>query len=312
MSLAFTFPGQGSQSVGMLEDLANHCVEVRQTFDEASGVLGYDLWQLTCEGPKQRLDSTEYTQPAMLAAGVAVWRAWRGRGGRIPDVVAGHSLGEYCALVCAESLGFEAAVRVVERRAHCMQAAVPSGEGAIAAVLGLPDAILIEICAAEVVSTGRHVSAVNFNAPGQVVIAGHADAVARVLEVARNGGAKRAIPLPMSVPVHCALMAPAAERFGETLGETQFESPTVPIVHNVDLEMHTDPQRICEVLIEQLTHPVRWVETVRKLQSLGVDTVAEPGPGRVLTGLHRRIDRGLAVYAIHDMASLEEALGAFA
>ena len=300
MSVAFVFPGQGSQSIGMTGGLSVLHPEVRSTFDAASEVLGYDLWSLVQRGSRERLDETEQTQPAMLAAGVATWRAWRAAGGRSPDILAGHSLGEFSALVCAGSLDFVDAVSAVSARARLMQAAVPGKEGAISAVLGLDDAAVDEICA-RVRSAGEpRVWAVNYNAPGQVVIAGHAHAVARAAALATEHGARRVIPLPMSVPVHCPLMAPAASRFGEVLAGIEFRRPGLAILHNADLQPHTDPDQIRQALVRQLTQPVRWAATMEALKGRGVRTLVEAGPGRVLSGLARRGGRGLQVLSLHD------------
>ncbi|NIM26714.1 MAG: ACP S-malonyltransferase [Gammaproteobacteria bacterium] len=309
MSLAFTFPGQGSQSIGMLADLANDHPQVEETFAEASEVLGYDLWALTQDGPEARLNATEQTQPAMLAAGVAVARVWRRAGGPTPTLAAGHSLGEYSALVCADSLAFADAVSLVAARGRFMQEAVPEGQGAIAALLGLDDARVLEVCAsASDRESGSVVSAVNFNAPGQVVIAGHAGAVEKAIAMASEAGAKRAIKLPMSVPVHCELMEPARERLVAKLDATSIDAPAFPVIHNADNEAHDDPAAIRGALADQLTRPVRWVESVRALAGRGASVLVEPGPGRVLTGLGKRIDRGLKTLAVHDSTSLEQAL----
>ncbi|MCP5155164.1 MAG: ACP S-malonyltransferase [Ectothiorhodospiraceae bacterium] len=309
MPVAFTFPGQGSQSVGMLSDLAAARSVVGETFAEASEMLGYDLWALVSEGPAERLNETERTQPAMLAAGVAVWRAWHAAGGPAPAMVAGHSLGEYSALVCAGAMPFRDAVRAVAARGRFMQEAVPLGVGGIAALLGLDDAAVVEVCTAVSAELApQHVSAVNFNAPGQVVVAGHAGAVDRVLEMARERGARRAVRLPMSVPVHCVLMTPAVERLEEVLATTDIRAPAVPVVHNADLESHDDPAAIRQALTRQLVRPVRWVETVERLRARGATALIEPGPGRTLTGLHRRIAPDLEIASLHDEASLSAAL----
>ena len=312
MSVAFVFPGQGSQSIGMTGGLSLLHPEVRSTFDAASEVLGYDLWSLVQRGPRERLDETEQTQPAMLAAGVATWRAWRAAGGRSPDILAGHSLGEFSALVCAGSLDFADAVGAVSARARLMQAAVPRKEGAISAVLGLDDAAVDEICA-RVRSAGKpRVWAVNYNAPGQVVIAGHAHAVARAAALATEHGARRVIPLPMSVPVHCPLMAPAASRFSEVLAGIEFRRPGLAILHNADLQSHTHPDRIRQALVRQLTQPVRWAATMEALKGRGVRTLVEAGPGRVLSGLARRSERGLRVLSLHDENVFADVLAMFA
>ena len=308
MSVAFVFPGQGSQSLRMMEGLASRHPEVRMTFDAASELLGYDLFALVQEGPRERLDETEQTQPAMLAAGVAVWRAWRAAGGRSPDLAAGHSLGEYSALVCADSLDFAAAVRAVSARARLMQSAVPRGEGAIAAVLGLADAAVEEVCAAVRDEDSGGVWAVNYNAPGQVVIAGRSEAVARAGALARARGARRIVPLPMSVPVHCRLMAPAARRFEEVLAGIEFQPPKFAVVHNADLECHARPEKIREALVRQLVRPVKWAATLEVFKGRGVRSVMEAGPGRVLGGLARRVDRELQTLSLHDPESFDRAL----
>lgn len=309
MTLAFTFPGQGSQSIGMLADLAAGYPQVQETFAEASEVLGYDLWALSQQGPEARLNATEQTQPAMLAAGVAVARAWQTAGGPAPVLAAGHSLGEYAALVCAGSLAFADAVALVAARGRFMQEAVPEGEGAIAALLGLEDDQVVELCAS--VSdrgAGSIVSAVNFNAPGQVVIAGHAGAVAQAIALAEKSGARKAIKLPMSVPVHCELMEPARERLVAKLAGVNLSPPAFPVIHNADNRSHDDPLAIREALAQQLTEPVRWVGSVSALRARGAGVLLEPGPGRILTGLNKRIDRNLKTLAVHDSASLDKAL----
>ena len=309
MTLAFTFPGQGSQSIGMLADLAAAHPQVQETFAEASEVLGYDLWKLTQEGPESRLNATEQTQPAMLAGGVAVARVWQAAGGPMPALAAGHSLGEYAALVTAGSLAFGDAVGLVAARGHYMQDAVPQGEGAIAALIGLDDDAVLALCA-EVTdrAAGRIVSAVNFNAPGQVVIAGHAGAVETAIARAEEAGARRAVKLPMSVPVHCELMEPARERLVAKLAETEFRPPAFPVIHNADNEPRDDAAAIRDALAGQLVKPVRWVGAVTALATRGAGVLVEPGPGRVLTGLNKRIDRSLKTLAVHDGASLEKVL----
>jgi [acyl-carrier-protein] S-malonyltransferase len=282
---------------------------VEQSFAEASEVLGYDLWELSQQGPEARLNATEQTQPAMLAAGVAVARVWQAAGGPAPMVAAGHSLGEYAALVCAGSLAFADAVALVAARGRFMQDAVPEGQGAIAALLGLDDARVVELCASVTDgSAGSLVSAVNFNAPGQVVIAGHADAVEKAIALATEVGARRAIKLPMSVPVHCALMEPARERLLAKLAETRLQPPEFPVVHNADSRTHEQAAEIRDALALQLIRPVRWVESVTRLRELGATILVEPGPGRILTGLNKRIDRNLKTMAVHDSASLDKAL----
>ena len=308
---AATFPGQGSQSIGMLSDLSAAHVEVRRTFEEASQALGYDLWELVQEGPEQRLNSTEQTQPGMLAAGVAAWRCWTARGGPRPSVAAGHSLGEYSALVAFGSLAFVDAIRVVAARGRFMQEAVPEGEGGIAAIIGLDDDTVVGLCDGVSRNAGfGHVSAVNFNAPGQVAIAGTSHAVAVAIREAREAGAKRAIRLPMSVPVHCPLMTPATGRLEESLAGIRVEPPTVPILHNVDIASRSSESSIRDALAAQLASPVRWRHTVIAMRERGATTMVEFGPGRVLTGLARRIDRGIAACSVHDGKSLDAALRA--
>lgn len=309
MSLAFTFPGQGSQSIGMLAELATGHRQVEATFAEASEVLGYDLWQLAQNGPEARLNATEQTQPAMLAAGIAVARVWESAGGPVPALAAGHSLGEYAALVAAGSLSFADAVDLVAARGRFMQDAVPEGEGAIAALLGLEDEQVLDLCAAVTDrEAGSIVSAVNFNAPGQVVIAGHVGAVDEAIARAQEAGAKRAIKLPMSVPVHCELMEPARERLVAKLAETEIRAPAFPVIHNTDNDSCDDPAAIRDALAGQLVNPVRWSGSVATLAERGATVLVEPGPGRVLTGLNKRIDRSLKTMAVHDSASLDKAL----
>jgi [acyl-carrier-protein] S-malonyltransferase len=295
----------------MLVDLAAACPQVRQTFAEASEVLGYDLWELAVSGPEARLNATEQTQPAMLAAGIAAWRAWKARGGPDATIAAGHSLGEFSALVCAGAISFADAVGLVARRGRYMQEAVAEGDGGIAAILGLDDeameAVCAQVCAAR---PSELVAPVNYNAPGQVVVAGHAGAVDAAIDLARETGARRAVKLPMSVPVHCALMEPARARFVEALAGIAVNPPRIPVVHNADLRTHDSPDAIREALARQLVGPVRWADTVRRLAAEGATTLLEPGPGRVLTGLVRRIDRAMNAIALHDAASLDGALQA--
>ncbi len=304
MSLAFVFPGQGSQSVGMLAGLGEQPL-VKETFAQASEVVGFDLWELVQKGPEAELNDTANTQPAMLAAGVAIWRLWQQRGGENPVVMAGHSLGEYTALVCAGAVDFEEAVALVRERGRYMQEAVPPGEGAMAAILGLDDEQVIAIC--ERAAEGEVVAAVNFNSPGQVVVAGAAGAVSRAVDLAKEEGAKRAIVLPVSVPSHCALMRDAARRLEERLKEVTIRSPEVPVVNNVDVMAERDPEAIRDALVRQLYSPVRWVETIRCLAERGVDSLVECGPGKVLAGLNRRIDRGMKVFPVYDEDSLKNA-----
>jgi [acyl-carrier-protein] S-malonyltransferase len=306
--LAFVFPGQGSQSVGMLAELAAAYPVVGDTFAEASAALGFDLWRLVQEGPADQLNLTHNTQPAMLAAGVAVWRVWQGQGGAAPSFLAGHSLGEYTALVAAGAIDFADAVRLVAERGRLMQAAVPEGSGAMAAILGLDDDAVREACARA--AGGEVVEAVNFNSPGQVVIAGHSGAVARAIEAVKAAGAKRAVPLPVSVPSHCALMRPAAEQLAQRLAAISVRVPQVPVLHNVDAAAAPDAEAVRDRLARQLYSPVRWVETVQHLARAGVGTVVEAGPGKVLAGLVKRIDKNLEALAVLDTASLAAALEA--
>jgi [acyl-carrier-protein] S-malonyltransferase len=312
MAFAFVFPGQGSQSVGMLSALAGAEPLVQETFAEASAVLGYDLWDLCQNGPEDRLGATERTQPAMLTAGVATWRVWRKHGGGIPAAMSGHSLGEYTALVCSGALDFRTAVALVQFRGQAMQAAVPAGQGAMAAILGLDDGDVVAGCAEA--AQGEVVQAANFNSPGQVVIAGAAAAVDRAIEVLKGKGAKRAIKLPVSVPSHSALMKPAGDRLAERLKSTAFAAPQVRDIYTVDVRTHQGADSIREALVQQLVKPVRWTETVQALVAGGARVVVECGPGRVLTGLNRRIEKNkdIAMLAIEDVESLQQALQACA
>ncbi len=305
-TFAVVFPGQGSQSLGMSDALAEAFPQVKALYEEASDALGMDLWKLVHEGPKEALDRTENTQPAMLTAGVAVWRVWEAQGGPRPQVMAGHSLGEYSALVAADALAFADAVQLVAARGRFMQEAVPEGSGAMAAILGLDDETVRELCARA--AEGEVVEAVNFNAPGQVVIAGGKAAVQRAMTLAKEAGAKRALPLPVSVPSHCSLMAPAAERLAERLADVPLRPPRPPVLHNVDVASAREPEALRDKLVRQLHSPVRWVETVQAMAGQGVDAVIECGPGKVLTGLGRRIDKNLTFLPVFDPASLEKAL----
>ena len=304
--LAMVFPGQGSQSVGMLAELGAGREIVTDTFREASTVLGYDLWALTQQGPVEELNQTDRTQPAMLSAGVAVWRAWREQGGTRPALLAGHSLGEYTALVCAGALDFTDAVALVAERGRRMQAAVPAGSGAMAAILGLEDAQVVELC--QQAEEDEVVAAVNFNSPGQVVIAGSRAAVERAMALAKAAGAKRALPLPVSVPSHCSLMRPAAEAFAASLAQISLRAPEIPVLHNVDVQAHQDPDAIRAALAQQLYSPVRWVETIQAMGRRGIRHCLEMGPGKVLAGLNKRIDKELDTLAVYDSASLAAAL----
>jgi [acyl-carrier-protein] S-malonyltransferase len=311
MTFGFAFPGQGSQSVGMLAGLSpagGTEPVISDTFAEASAVLGYDLWELVAQGPAERLNSTECTQPAMLAAAIATWRMWRERGGPEPQVVTGHSLGEFSALVAAGALDFAAAVDLVRFRGRVMQEAVPAGTGAMAAILGLEDAQVIEACGEA--AQGGVVEAVNFNAPGQVVIAGAREPVERAIEAAKRRGAKRAVALPVSVPSHSSLMGAAAQRLGERLATVDFQPPRIRVVSAVDAAAHAESADLRHLLVRQLSSPVRWSDTVRALAASGARTLIECGPGKVLTALNRRIDRDLKCLALEDAQSLQSGLAA--
>ncbi|WP_273431935.1 ACP S-malonyltransferase [Chitinibacter tainanensis] len=307
MSLAFVFPGQGSQAVGMMAGWAEMPI-VKATFDEASSVLGQDLWAMVSDGPAEALNATVNTQPVMLAAGVAAWRAYQARGGAQPAVLAGHSLGEYSALVAAEVLSFGDALELVRLRAEAMQEAVPAGTGAMAAILNLADADIIAACAES--AQGEVVQAVNFNSPGQVVIAGHKAAVERACEACKARGAKRALLLPVSVPSHCDLMRPAAAKLAAKLATIELHAPVIPVLHNADVASYSNPEQIRDALVRQLYQPVRWVETVQKMVADGVDLVAECGPGKVLVGLNKRIAPELNSVALVDGAALDALLSA--
>ena len=306
MTLAFVFPGQGSQSAGMLAELAAQYPVVKDTFVEASTVLKLDLWQTVQDGPEETLNQTHITQPAMLTAGVATWRVWQARGGAMPQWMAGHSLGEYSALVCAGALDFAAAVELVALRGRYMQAAVPAGQGAMAAILGLDDAQVIDAC--KHAAQGEVVAAVNFNSPGQVVIAGQAAAVNRAMEACKAAGAKRVLPLPVSVPSHCALMKPAADQLAQRLQDMHVRKPQIPVLNNVDVAMPDAADAIRDALVRQLYNPVRWVETVQRMAGAGVTKLIECGPGKVLVGLNKRIVKDMATHALVDVASLDNAL----
>ena len=306
--LAIVFPGQGSQSVGMLADLHADFDIVKQTFAEASAALGYDLWALVANGPEADLNETHRTQPALLTASVAVWRLWQQQGGATPAYFAGHSLGEYSALVCAGVLSLSDAVKLVEKRGNYMQQAVPAGVGAMSAIIGLDDAAIAKACAEA--EQGEVVSPVNYNSPGQVVIAGHKAAVERAGELCKAAGAKRALPLPVSVPSHCALMRPAADKLASDLANLQFNNAVTPVVKNVDVAIATDAAAVKDALVRQLYSPVRWTETIEWLSAQGVTQVLELGAGKVLSGLIKRIDKELATGSVGDVASLQAALSA--
>lgn len=306
MTFAITFPGQGSQAVGMLAGvLAEHDI-VKQTFAEASRALGYDLAELVLSGPAEELNKTWRTQPALLTASVALWRLWQQQGGAQPAVMAGHSLGEYSALVCAGVLSLDDGVRLVELRGQLMQDAVPEGTGAMSAIIGLDNDTIIANC--EKAAEGEVVSAVNFNSPGQVVIAGHKAAVERANALMKESGAKRALPLPVSVPSHCALMKPAAEKLAVELQKITFNAPTIPVVNNVDVKCETAPDAIRDALVRQLYSPVQWTKTVEFMAAEGVSHLYEVGPGKVLTGLTKRIVDTLTASALNEPAAMSAAL----
>ncbi|MCG6657848.1 ACP S-malonyltransferase [Halomonas campisalis] len=304
--LALVFPGQGSQQIGMLRELAERYSVVRTTFEEAADALGYDLWQVVQEGPEEALNATACTQPALLTASVAIWRVWQELEGPRPGAMAGHSLGEYSAMVCAGVLGFADGVRLVKLRGEAMQQAVPKGQGAMAAILGLDDAVVEKVCADT--AQDEVVSAVNYNAPGQVVIAGSKAAVERAVAACQEAGAKRAMPLPVSVPSHCALMRPAAERLEAAMAALDMRSPRYTVYQNVDAQPHADVETLRTRLVEQLYQPVRWTSCVEAMAANGAEVFIECGPGKVLTGLGKRIARGTKGLAVNDPDSLEAAL----
>lgn len=307
-SLAFVFPGQGSQSVGMMTDLSAAHGEVKATFVEASEYFGRDMWSMAQEGPESLLAQTDITQPMMFVAGVAAWRAWCATTDIRPALMAGHSLGEYTAYVCSGAISLEQGTRLVKRRGELMRDACPGGQGKMAAVIGLEDEQVIAVC--EQAAGGEVVQAVNFNAPGQVVIAGHAAAVDRAVELAKEAGARKAMPLAVSVPCHSDLMRPAAEKLAEQLRATTIGQPAIPVVNNIDAEVELNPDLIREKLIAQLYSPVLWVASVKTLAATGVDTLVECGPGKVLCGMSKRVERGLSVHSLQDQAGFDSALGA--
>ena len=304
--IAVVFPGQGSQTLGMLADLAAAHPVVEETFAEASSALGYDLWQLVQQGPAEELNKTWQTQPALLAASVAIWRVWQQQNGAQPVLMAGHSLGEYSALVCAGVLDFKQAISLVELRGKLMQEAVPAGTGAMYAIIGLDNDAIAKAC--EESAQGQVVSPVNFNSPGQVVIAGNKEAVERAGAACKEAGAKRALPLPVSVPSHCALMKPAADKLAVALENVTFSAPQYSVVNNVDVKIETSPEAIRSALVRQLYSPVRWTESVEFMAAQGVEQLLEVGPSKVLTGLTKRIVDTLTAAAVNDTASLAAAL----
>lgn len=303
---AMVFPGQGSQAVGMLADLATAFPVVEETFKQASDVLGYDLWDLVQNGTAKELGQTQRTQPALLAASVAIYRVWQQKYPELkPAMMAGHSLGEYCALVCAGVLDFQDAIKLVELRGNAMQQAVPAGSGAMYAIIGLDNEAIMNACEQAQADVGEIVSAVNFNSSGQVVIAGTKTAAEKAAELCKAAGAKRVLPLAVSVPSHCALMKPAAEKLAQALQNITLNPPLVPVINNVDVAIEKDAQAIRDALVRQLYNPVRWTETVEKIAQSGVTTLYEMGPNKVLTGLTSRIVKDLTAKAVNDVASLE-------
>ena len=310
MSIAFIFPGQGSQTVGMLAGIADENPKygeiITSTFQQASDRLGIDLWTLVQNGPESELNRTKNTQPAILAASYALWQIWCSKEGVVPAVMAGHSLGEYTALVCSEALEFSDAIDLVSSRGKYMQDAVETGEGAMAAILGLDDEAVIKVCEQTAEESGRVVSAVNFNAPGQVVIAGHSDAVEQEITLAKNSGAKKAIKLAVSVPSHCSLMDSAAEKLANKLQSISIERPVIPVINNVHVTIENEGDTIRDSLVKQLSHPVRWVETINKMAAEGTKQIVECGPGKVLTGLNKRINRQMPAHAMFDTATIDK------
>jgi len=305
--LAFVFPGQGSQSVGMLAPLADEYSSIQQLFVRASDVLGYDLWALAQSGPQEQLNLTEQTQPLLLTSSVAIWQVWQSLGGSVPALMAGHSLGEYSALVCSGVIDFDAAVGLVRDRGKFMQQAVPQGVGAMSAVLGLDDQIIVSICE-DVSVDGNVVEAVNFNSPGQVVVAGNVDAVSKSAVLFKEAGAKRVAPLPVSAPFHTSLMKPAAEQLAAAIAKVEFHAPTIPIVHNVHANIESDPGKIRQLMVEQTASPVRWTQSIEFMVASGVERVVECGPGKVLSGLCRRIHKPLNAAAIEAPGALQATL----
>ena len=303
MSFSIIFPGQGSQAVGMMSKLAEQHSLVKELFVEASDVLGVDLWAMTQDGPLEALSQTENTQPALLTAGVAAWRGWQSLGGQNPSMMAGHSLGEYTALVCAGALSFSEGVALVRDRGRYMQQAVPASQGAMAAIIGLEDQVVIDVCAKT--ADGDVLQAVNFNAPGQVVIAGSAAAIERATVTMKEAGAKRALPLPVSIPAHSRLMTPASERLAERIAGMSVSLPTIPVLHNCNVKVAESAEQVAQNLVTQLDSPVRWVETVNAMHTQGVDRFIESGPGKVLGGMVKRIVKGVDVACIDNPDAFE-------
>ena len=307
-NVGFVFPGQGSQKVGMLAEAGAEYSVVIDTFQEASEAVGYDMWALVQEGEQEQLNMTETTQPVLLTSSVALWRAWQAQGGVTPSIMAGHSLGEFSALVCAGALKFTDAVQLVKQRGAFMQTAVPVGEGAMAAIIGVDDEVINNICTEVASETGNCVAAVNFNSPGQVVIAGHAGAVDVAIGKLKEAGAKRAMPLPVSAPFHTDLMRPAGEKLAEAIASIEINSPIIPVVHNVHAKTENSPERIRELLVEQIYSPVRWVSCIEQIQVQGAERLVECGPGKVLSGLNRRINKALQSFSVESPADLAAAV----
>lgn len=310
LKFAFVFPGQGSQTVGMLADMASQFNSIEETFSQASDALGYDLWALAQNGPQEKLNLTEITQPLLLTSSVAIWRVWCDEGGPQPALMAGHSLGEYSALVCANVIDFDKAVNLVQQRGRFMQKAVPVGEGAMSAVLGLADEEIVKVCG-EMTASGNVVEAVNFNSPGQVVIAGHSDAVSRAGDILKQAGARRVAPLPVSAPFHTSLMKPAGDELAEIMADIDFKSPGIPIVHNVNASIENSGDAIRELMIEQTSAPVRWTDCIGYMVDQGVEQTIECGPGKVLSGMSRKIHKPLQVANLEKPDALQAALSAF-
>jgi [acyl-carrier-protein] S-malonyltransferase len=308
--IAFVFPGQGSQRVGMLAAAHERFKVVRDTFSEASQVLGYEMWDLVRDGAQEALNLTETTQPVLLTSSVALWRAWLELGGPPPGIMAGHSLGEFSAMVCAGAMVFSDAVQLVRQRGAFMQAAVPVGEGAMAAIIGLDDDTINSVCAEAAARSGKVVAAVNFNSPGQVVIAGHGAGVDEAIRLLKDAGSKRALPLPVSAPFHTELMKPAGERLAEVVAGLAIRCPDIPVVHNVHADTESDPLRIRSLLVEQIYSPVQWTRCVQSMVNSGATAIVECGPGKVLSGLNRRIDKSLQSFAIEEPEELLAALAA--